>query len=63
MTLVPTRKRIMDKAQSAKIPLEFWFQLLGGVDKKKDLLKIPEQYAFIKDIQCLWTLYLSNAKK
>ena len=53
----------MDKAQSAKIPLEFWFQLLGGVDKKKDLLKIPEQYAFIKDIQCLWTLYLSNAKK
>ena len=32
----------MDKAQSAKIPLEFSFQLLGGEGKKKDLLKIPE---------------------
>ena len=35
MTLIPAKKRIMDKVQPVKIPLNFWCQLLGADEKKK----------------------------
>ena len=34
MTLIPAKKRIMDKVQPAKIPLKCWCQLLGAGDEK-----------------------------
>ena len=41
MTLIPAKKRMMDKVQPAKIHLKYWCQLLGAEDEK-DLLQIPE---------------------
>ena len=37
MTLIPAKKRMIDKVQPAKIPLKCWCQLLGAEDEK-DLL-------------------------
>ena len=37
ITLIPARKRMMNKVQPAKIPLKCWCQLFGEEDEK-DLL-------------------------
>ena len=37
MTLVPARKRMMDKVQPPKIPLKCRCQLLGAEDEKDSL--------------------------
>ena len=35
MTLIPAKKRMIDKVLPAKIPLKCWCQLLGAEDKKR----------------------------
>ena len=37
MTLIPAKKRVIDKVQTPKIPLKCWCQLLG-LEDEKDLL-------------------------